>query len=82
MDTQYCDECGLLHDPQDGECSGCRLIKENKKLREYVKDMIIASNPLMTDRLTPDFLRARLRICDMLHTEEIDNEKEYMEQHS
>ena len=34
MDTTYCDKCGLLHDPADGDCLGCELIAENKKMRE------------------------------------------------
>ena len=37
MDTTYCDKCGLLHDPADGDCLGCELIAENKKMREALE---------------------------------------------
>jgi len=34
MDTQYCDHCGLLWDPEYGDCDGCKIVKENKKMKE------------------------------------------------
>ena len=36
MDTQYCDNCGLLHDPEDGECLGCKMSKELRILKTAV----------------------------------------------
>ena len=36
MDTEYCDKCGLLHDPEDGECLGCELQADNNRLREML----------------------------------------------
>jgi len=40
MDTTYCEKCGLLHDPQDGDCNGCKLVAENKELKEKLKKEI------------------------------------------
>lgn len=36
MGTEYCSKCGLLHDPDDGDCLGCDLVKQIKKLREII----------------------------------------------
>jgi len=33
MDTVYCEKCGLLHDPSDGDCLGCNLTEELKELK-------------------------------------------------
>jgi len=37
MDTEYCDKCGLLHDPSDGNCLGCEMVKEIKLLKKTIK---------------------------------------------
>ena len=36
MDTEYCNKCGLLHDPDDGECLGCKMSAELKEFKEKV----------------------------------------------
>ena len=36
MDTEYCDNCGLLHDPDDGQCLGCKLTAKIKKLKQLL----------------------------------------------
>jgi len=40
----YCEECGLLHDPADGDCIGCKLVKENKDLKamtDWLKKIVV-----------------------------------------
>ena len=32
-DIEYCNNCGLLHDPDDGKCLGCELTQEKKALQ-------------------------------------------------
>ena len=44
METTYCDNCGLLHDPDDGDCLGCKLVKENNKMKEFVIDCSVSHN--------------------------------------
>lgn len=34
MDTTYCDNCGILHDPEDGDCMGCKQNKIITLLKE------------------------------------------------
>jgi len=36
MDTEYCDNCGLLHDPGDGDCEGCKMSSEIKSLEKAI----------------------------------------------
>lgn len=40
MDTEYCTKCGILHDPNDGECLGCKITQENVKLKKLIKEEI------------------------------------------
>ena len=37
METQYCEKCGLLHDPDDGECLGCAMQKEIDDLKKRIE---------------------------------------------
>lgn len=39
MDIEYCSKCGLLHDPNDGDCLGCKLTKE---MHVYIKRLNVA----------------------------------------
>jgi len=40
MDTTYCDDCGLLYDPNDGDCMGCELTLELKTVKHYCREAI------------------------------------------
>ncbi len=40
MDTTYCNKCGLLHNPNDGSCLGCEMVKELKLAKECIKKAI------------------------------------------
>ena len=42
MDTEYCNKCGLLHDPEDGDCGGCELNREIEVLRDLNEEMKLA----------------------------------------
>lgn len=33
IDTEYCNKCGLLHNPDDGTCLGCKQQKDIQLLR-------------------------------------------------
>lgn len=39
MDTQNCEKCGLLHDPEDGDCLGCEMGIEIQDLKNKVEDL-------------------------------------------
>ena len=36
METEYCEKCGVLHDPDDGECLGCQMAIEIKELKRII----------------------------------------------
>lgn len=48
MDTSYCDECGLLYDPEEGECVGCKLVAEKKELQLLVYKLKTTLNGVVT----------------------------------
>lgn len=58
MDIGYCKDCGLLHNPEDGECLGCLLIKENKRLLRGNSDLVVELNDIKIENLT---LRERMK---------------------
>jgi len=31
-----CSNCGVLHDPDDGACLGCKIEDENSQLKQFV----------------------------------------------
>ncbi len=37
METEYCNKCGLLHDPEDGECLGCKLVQQLAETKEKLE---------------------------------------------
>ena len=39
METVYCQACGLLQDPEDGECLGCKLNTEISQLKEENRNL-------------------------------------------
>lgn len=46
MDTEYCHACGILHDPNDGDCQGCKLTKRLNKFKKCVEFYAGISSPL------------------------------------
>lgn len=49
MNTEYCSKCGLLHDPDNGECEGCKLIAENKMLKKQNNKMYLMLSDVYKD---------------------------------
>ena len=41
-DIEYCNNCGLLHDPDDGKCLGCELIQEKKVIQSKLDKAVEA----------------------------------------
>ena len=37
MDTTYCENCGILHDPDDGDCEGCKMQKSINEFKLMIK---------------------------------------------
>ena len=42
MDAEYCQKCGMLHDPDDGPCMVCQILAENESLRQSGKHLYAA----------------------------------------
>jgi len=49
MDTQYCEKCGLLHDPNDGDCVGCQLRSELRAVNTDRDKWVTDYNQLRTE---------------------------------
>lgn len=84
MDTEYCSKCGLLHNPNDGDCLGCEKNKQIKKLESRIVELCeehetnISRLEKANKKLVSEHQIMRMSynsICDDLHNgEHIDME--------
>ena len=40
METEYCNKCGLLHNPSDGDCLGCKMVEQIKEAAKVIKTIM------------------------------------------